>query len=84
VAFNDLFANSESHSRSRVLVVAVQAAKDLKNPLGMPHFESDAVVSHAKQPFCLVILKRNPNLRFFIAAEFDAIRKQILENLQEL
>jgi len=83
----DSFADSQTDSRTLVLLPAVQSLENDKYPVKIPGIDPDAIVRDGEYPFPPRgggDRSRNMDLRGAIAAILDRIADQILKNLHHL
>src|SRR3990172_1217279 len=84
VAVYDLFADRESNSCSRILCFAVQALKDLKNPVSVLRVDPDPVVVYGEHPFMILEVGRSVYARSIVRPVPDGVPDDVLKQLDEL
>src|SRR5271163_3681493 len=76
---HDLLAQGQPDPRPGILFAGVQALKNLKYLFGIFRVDADAVVFHGKRPDASGFLRRNVDLRWLCAPEFQRVADQVLE-----
>jgi hypothetical protein len=81
---HDLAAKSEADSSTWILLRAMEAAKEMKDPFEFVRLNANAVVPHGKDALLVTLLAGNVNARGELSAEFDRVGEKVLKELNQL
>src|SRR5437868_91030 len=83
--FDDLLADRQADTRSRVISPCVQPLEQGEDPFLVLRLDADAVIANTERPRTEVACGRNVHLRCFVrAVELDPVGDQVLKQLAEL
>ena len=84
VALDDLLADGQADARAGILGPGVQPLEDDEDALEVFGLHADAVVLHREYPMALVTAHADVDSRRLLAAEFDGVADEVLEQLRQL
>ena len=73
MAFYDAAANRQADTRSRKLLIGMEAFKNLKHLVMVPRVDTNAIVRHGEHPLVVLLPGRQANHWRLAAAVFEAI-----------